>query len=314
MNNKINISVTIPVYNEERNVKILYERLKKVLSKLNKTYEIIFIDDGSLDKTYDELLKINDKHLKIVKFRKRFGQTAATDAGFKAAKGSVIISMDGDLQNDPRDIPLLLNKLNQDYDVVCGWRFNRKDHFLKKLFSKSANLMRRKLTKDELHDSGCSFRVYKKECFDNLDLYGEMHRYIPTLLLWKGFKVGEVKVNHNKRANGKTKYGPARIFKGFLDLFMVLFWRQYSGRPIHLFGGLGLILIIIGTAITVPLVISRILGKISLTDRPLFLLGILIIIMGIQFFISGVLADIAIKSYYKQTNNSNYLIEKVIKK
>ena len=134
MNNKINISVTIPVYNEERNVKILYERLKKELDKLNKTYEIIFIDDGSLDKTYDELLKINDKHLKIVKFRKRFGQTAATDAGFKAAKGSVIISMDGDLQNDPRDIPLLLNKLNQDYDVVCGWRFNRKDHFLKKLF------------------------------------------------------------------------------------------------------------------------------------------------------------------------------------
>ena len=314
MNKKINISVIIPVYNEEKNVKILYERLKKVLSKLNKTYEIIFIDDGSIDKTYDELLKINDKHLKIVKFRKRFGQTAAMDAGFKTAKGSITISMDGDLQNDPRDIPLLLNKLNHDYDVVCGWRFNRKDTFLKKIFSKSANLLRRKLIKEEIHDSGCSFRAYKKECFTNLDLYGEMHRYIPTLLLWKGFKVGEVKINHNKRTNGKTKYGLARIFKGFLDLFMVLFWRQYSGRPIHIFGGFGLILVIIGLIMTIPLLILRILGKISLSDRPLFLLGILIILMGIQFFVSGILADISIKSYYKQTNNGNYLIEKVITK
>ena len=244
MNKKINISVIIPVYNEEKNVSILHNSLKKVLDKLKRTYEIIFIDDGSDDNTLKELVKL--KKIKIIKFRKNFGQTAAMSAGFRAAKGKIIISMDGDLQNDPKDIPRLIKKINEGYDVVSGWRFKRKDSISKKFFSKIANFFRRKLINDNIHDSGCSLKIYKKECIESIDLYGEMHRYIPALLGWKGFKIGEVKVEPHARKYGKTKYGLARVFKGLLDLINVWFWRKYSFRPLHIFGGLGVILTIFG--------------------------------------------------------------------
>ena len=304
------ISIVIPVFNEQDNVLLLYQKNKEILDSLKKEYEIIFIDDGSKDLTGKRLSEIKDKNLKIIKFRKNFGQTAAMDAGFKQAQGNIIISMDGDLQNDPRDIPRLLNKLNQGYDVVSGWRYNRKDSLSKHLLSRLADKVRRHITKEKIHDSGCSLKAYKKECFKNLNLYGEMHRFIPALLLWKGFRITEIKVRHHPRHSGKTKYSFIRVIKGFLDLIVLKFWMQYSARPIHLFGGAGLILGFLGAITTLYLIVLRQLLDQPLSDRPLFQIAVLLIILGVQFIFFGILSDILIKLYYKQ--DTPYNIEKVI--
>ncbi len=221
--------------------------------------------------------------------------------------------MDGDLQNDPTDIPKLLEKIqNEDYDVVCGWRAERKDPHLKKAFSRFANLIRRNITSELVHDSGCTFRAYRSECVKNLDLYGETHRYIPAMLMWRGYKIGEVKVKHNPRKFGRTKYGWQRIFKGFLDLIVISFWQKYSVRPIHVFGGLGLLLSITGGLLGTYMGIERLFLGRGLSDRPLFLLAILMVIIGVQFIVSGILADILLKVYYGQNERKNYLIERVV--
>ncbi len=304
-------SIIIPVHNEEENIKILYDKLVKVLNSLKKKYEIIFIDDGSTDDTYNELLKL--KKVKIIKFRKCFGQTSAMDAGFKEAQGDILISMDGDLQNDPEDIPKLLKKLNEGYDVVCGWRYNRKDSSEKKIFSKMANFLRLLLIKDPVHDSGCSLRAYKKECFNDLDLMGEMHRFIPAILRWKGFKISEVKVSHHPRKYGRTKYGFNRLIRGILDLLTIVFWRKYSSRPLHLFGGFGVVLMGLGFLLGVGLIIARQFFGHSLGQSQLPLAAVLLAIMGVQFFISGLLADISIKNYYSNGRRA-YSIEKIVEK
>ena len=305
------ISIVLPTYNEEESVKPLYDKLNSTLKKLNKKYEIIFIDDGSSDNTYQNLLKLkkSDKNIKIIKFRSNFGQTAAMDAGFKAAKGKIIIEMDADLQNDPTDIPKLLNKIDQGFDVVSGWRYKRQDSFSKKIFSKLAHELRRIFTGEKIHDSGCSLKAYRKECFDNLDLYGEMHRYIPAILKWRGFKITEVKVNHKRRQYGKTKYNLSRVYHGFLDLILVVFWQKFSARPIHLFGGIGLLLNFFGILIGIYLSYLKIFFNESIANRPLLLLSIMSIIIGIQFIIFGILADMILKLYYK--DNPNYRIEKI---
>ena len=308
------LSVVIPVYNEEKNVRILFNKITSVLKPMGRPYEIIFVDDGSTDNTFRELDSIIDSHLRIIKMRKNFGQTAALDAGFKHSRGEIIITMDGDLQNDPADIPLLIKKINEGYDVVSGWRWKRKDPFSKKLLSKIANSMRIMLTKQVIHDSGCSLKAYKAEAIKDLDIFGEMHRYIPALLAWQGFRVGEVKVRHFYRKHGKSKYGMLRVFKGFLDLLVVVFWQKYSARPIHIFGGFGLLMIVAGGLVSVYMIIRRIIGNYSLSNRPLFLLAILTVILGFQFFMSGILADIAIKNYYKQNKKKNYSIERIIEK
>ena len=249
----------------------------------------------------------------MIKFRRNFGQSAAISAGFNYSNGDVIITMDGDLQNDPEDIPKLLEKLEkEDYDVVCGWRFDRADSMLKKAFSRMANRLRRRFTDEDIHDSGCTLRAYNKECLDDLELYGEMHRYIPALLLWKGYKIGEVKVRHHKRMYGKTKYSWRRIIKGFLDLIVVIFWQKYSARPIHVFGGLGLLLSVVGGVVSLSMVISRIFFEMSLSDRPLFLVSIFMIIVGVQFVVTGVLADIMLKVYHGMNERKHYLVEVVI--
>jgi glycosyltransferase involved in cell wall biosynthesis len=308
------LSIVIPCYNEGKNVYILYGRLKKVLLSLKKTYEIIYIDDGSRDDTFAFLEKIRslDSNVRVVKFRKNFGQTAAFDAGFSLAEGKVIVSMDADLQNDPEDIPLLLGKMRQGFDVVCGWRADRKDPFLKKLTSKLANRVRKSFTKETIHDSGCSLRAYKKECFDGLTLYGEMHRYIPAILTWRGFKVSEVKVHHYPRQFGKTKYGAKRVLKGFLDLIVVKFWMQYSGRPMHLFGGLGFLTSFLGSLIGIYLAIMKFVYHQAIGNRPLLLLAVLLVIIGVQFIVFGILGDILIKTYYESNGKKNYLIEKIL--
>lgn len=309
------ISVVVPFYNEEKNVELFYRRLSPVLHNLNTNQEIIFIDDGSTDSTFKNMLRIKEKDysVKIIKFRKNFGQSAALKAGFDHAKGDIVISMDGDLQNAPEDIPKLLENIeNSDYDVVCGWRADRKDPPLKKAFSRMANLIRRNITSEFIHDSGCTLRAYRNRCVKNLDLYGETHRYIPAMLLWRGYKIGEVKIRHAPRSYGTTKYGWRRLFKGFLDLIVISFWQKYSVRPIHMFGLLGLLLGFSGILLGGYMGIERLFFGRALSDRPLFLLAILMVIIGVQFVMSGILADIMFKVYYGQNGRRNYLIETVV--
>jgi glycosyltransferase involved in cell wall biosynthesis len=309
------ISVLIPVYNEEENLKELHTKLINIIPSITENYEIIFVDDASTDNSFGILKEINkeDKKVKVVKFRRNFGQSSAISAGFDYSKGDVVITMDGDLQNDPEDIPKLLEKLEkEDYDVVCGWRFDRADSMLKKAFSRMANRLRRRFTAEDIHDSGCTLRAYNKECLDDLELYGEMHRYIPALLLWKGYKIGEVKVRHHKRMYGKTKYTWKRVVKGFLDLTVVIFWQKFSARPIHIFGGLGLVLSIVGGIVGLYLITLRLFFGIGLTDRPLFMVAIFMVVIGSQFAVSGVLADIMLKVYYGMNERKQYLVEAVV--
>ncbi|MFW6194331.1 MAG: glycosyltransferase family 2 protein [Halobacteriota archaeon] len=310
---EVNLSVVIPCYNEEDNIKPLYSELKEALSDLD--YELVFVDDGSTDSTFDILKELHskDERVKAIKLRKNFGQSAALRAGFDSAKGEYIASMDSDLQNDPKDIPKLFEKLKNDgYDVVCGWRFNRKDGLSKKVFSRFANWFRGFFMSENIHDSGCTLRVYKREAISDLELYGELHRYIPALFYWKGYKIGEEKVNHRKRKFGETKYNWTRLVKGFLDLIVVTFWQKYSLRPTHIFGGLGLLGTAIGSLIFIYLVILRLLNVTGLSDRPLFTLSIFMIVIGIQFITIGLLADVLIRIYYNQDNRSTYSIKEIL--
>jgi glycosyltransferase involved in cell wall biosynthesis len=309
----LELSIVIPTYNEEGNIEFLYSELKGVLLVLGRSHEIIFIDDGSKDGTLAVLKKIReqDNNIKIIKFRKNFGQSAALKAGFDYASGNIIISMDADLQNDPKDIPLILKKMeSEDYDVVCGWRYNRQDSSSKKIFSKIANKLRRWLTQEKIHDSGCTLRSYKNECVKNLDLYGELHRYIPAILQWKGYRISEIQVIHKERFSGTSKYSWKRIFNGFLDLMIILFWQKYSVRPMHFFGGIGLIFIFFGFVIDCVLVFERLFYNMGLTDRPLFLVGLILVVIGFQFIALGIIADILLKIYYGQNERKNYLVDR----
>ena len=297
----VKLSIILPVYNEEKNLNLLYNELNKVLKSIGNDYEILFVDDNSKDNSLNVLNKLSNLNpkVKIIKFRKNFGQTAALDAGIKNSKGEIIITMDSDLQNDPRDIPKLINKINEGYDVVSGWRYNRRDSFSKKFISKGANLLRKLIIKDSIQDSGCTLKAYKRECFENTKLYGEMHRFIPALLGLKGFKIGEIKVNHRERKFGKTNYNMKRTMNGFLDMILLKFWMNYSTRPIHLFGGLGLFSGLFGVLIGLYLTFIKITYGVSIGNRPLLILSALLILVGLILFVFGVLADILIKIYYK---------------
>lgn len=311
----MDISIVIPVYNESGNLEILYNKLRAVLNILNKRYEIIFIDDGSKDNSFEILKNLNekDKNVKIIKFRKNFGQTAALDAGFKLAKNEIVIQMDGDLQNDPEDIPNLINKLDK-YDVVVGWRYKRKDPLSKTIPSLIARYLRKKITKERIHDSGCSLKAIKKICLNDLNLYGEMHRFIPTLLIWKGFKIGEVKVRHNPRRYGKTKYNFTRIIRGFLDLMNAKFWADYSTRPLHFFAKISFLLIFLGVIIVAyKFFIALLYFGISLDVGPMLLAAVLFIIVGIQFFSFGFISELQVRNYFSEKKNKPYQIEKIYK-
>lgn len=310
----MDISIIIPVYNEEKNIPILHKKLKDVLTRLNKSYEIIYVDDGSTDSSFSVLKKIADRDetVTIIKLRKNFGQTSALDAGFKNSTGSIIITIDADLQNDPEDIPKLIEKLEEGFDVVSGWRYKRKDPFSKKIFSRISNYLRRKLTREIIHDSGCTLKAYKRICIKDLDLYGEMHRYIPTLLRWKGFKITEIKVKHYPRKYGKTKYNYKRLIRGLLDLLSAKFWLDYSTRPLHFFGTIGLLLILIGTILAIlNMGYYLFILKKLFSVGPILLLSSLFILTGIQFLLFGFLADIEIKTYY--SSEKTYNIEKIYK-
>ncbi|MBU0612618.1 glycosyltransferase family 2 protein [Patescibacteria group bacterium] len=306
---KYKYSVIVPVYNEEESVQPLFSEIKDAMNKMQQPYEIIFVDDGSIDKTFEKLNSLSP--IKIIRFRKNFGQTAALDAGFKNAEGEIFITMDGDGQNDPVDIPKLIKKMSEGYDMVSGWRIDRKDDFSKRFFSRGADFLRKFFINDKIHDSGCSLKAYKAECFKNLTLYGEIHRFIPGILRWLGFRIAEIKVNHRPRTTGKTKYNWKRVLKGLIDMISVWFWRKYSGRPLHLFGGLGIISGTLGMLLGTYLAVARILGKIALQNSIWPLIAVFLVLTGIQLFISGLLADIAVKTYYNE-KRSTYSIKEII--
>jgi len=291
---RIDYSVVVPVFNEEKNVKKLFGEIKQVLETSKKRYEIIFVDDGSSDGTLEVLKSL--KPIKILVLRKNSGQSSALDAGIKTARGEIIITMDGDGQNDPADIPFLLAGLKERVDVVCGWRYQRKDSWRKKKISLVARFLRKFFVDDGVHDAGCTLRVYRRECFDDLDLYGEMHRMIPALLRWRGFGVEEIKVNHRPRTRGVTKYDWKRTIKGFLDMMEVWFWRKYDSRPLHLFGFLGLVALFLSSMILLVLAVARLFFGYQLSDKIWPLVGMGGFLVGLQFLIFGLLADLIVKN------------------
>ncbi len=306
------ISVVVPEYNEEANVIPLYKRVCEALKDYD--FELVLVDDGSKDGTFRiiEGIAKTDKRVIGVKLRKNSGQTAALSAGINNTKGDIIVTSDGDLQNDPYDIPILINKIkNEGYDAVSGWRADRKDPFFKRINSKFANFLRRKLIKDDVHDAGCALKAYRREALDGIELFGEMHRYIHALVKLRGFKVGEVRVRHHPRLRGQTKYNYRRLFKGFLDLLYVKFWNDYSTRPLHFFGGLGLIQYVLSILILIEQIIKAFVIK-KLLLGPLLLLAVLFVVTGTLFIIFGFLSEILIRTYYSTKGKKPYEIEKIV--
>jgi len=311
----IDLSIIIPIYNERENIERLYKKLDKALSRINLKYEVLLIDDGSVDGTFDQLLKMHQKNrlFKIIRFRKNFGQTSAISAGFDYAEGEVVITLDADLQNDPADIPVLLSKMNEGYDIVSGWRKNRKDNIVTRKFpSIVANKIISKLTGVHLHDYGCTLKAYRKEVVKNINLYGEMHRYIPAIASWMGVKVAEVPVMHHSRKYGKSKYGISRTIKVILDIITVKFLLSYSQSPIQIFGLVGLFSGLVGFIMTAYLIIMRLFFNQSLAERPLFILSIFMILIGIQLVTMGLLAEVLMRVYHKVQDRSTYVIKDII--
>ncbi|MEN9445329.1 MAG: hypothetical protein RIS47_2220 [Bacteroidota bacterium] len=307
----VDLSVIIPVFNESENIATLHREVADMCLKEGLSFEIIVVDDGSTDGTWGVLQKLVP--VTLIRFRKNFGQTAAFDAGIKAAKGRLIATMDGDGQNDPADIPAMIRFLEMnEFDMVSGWRKFRKDPFLKRFVSRGANFLRSVIVHDHINDSGCSLKVFRAECFENISLYGEMHRFIPALLSIRGFSVGEVVVNHRPRLAGKTKYSWQRTFKGLIDMVSVWFWTKYAVRPLHLLGGLGLILISFGFCSGFYTLYDYFYLKQSLSDSASPLLTAFLLLSGLQLFISGLLADAILKNYFESTPNKPYYISKII--
>ena len=309
------ISVIIPVYNEEENVEPLYEQLKRTLDDANIDYEIFFIDDGSTDNTFKILKKVHEKDsaVKIIKFRRNFGKSLAFSAGFDHSKGDVIITMDGDLQNDPEDIPRLLDKLEEGYDIVKGWRVNRKDPFFsKKLPSKIFNWLTSRITGVKLHDFVCALNAYRREVVENIIIYGELHRYIPVLASMWGVSIAEIEVKHHPRIHGESKYKIGRLIGGTFDLITIKFLLSYSTRPLHLFGIPGIISLLIGFVIGAYLSIQRLVFGMGIGDRPLLLLAVLLIFLGAQFITMGLLGEIITRVYYEVQNKPMYAIREII--
>jgi glycosyltransferase involved in cell wall biosynthesis len=305
------LSVVIPVHNEIENLVALLDELTDVLSSQHRTYEIIVVDDGSKDGTTQLLRKLATERaaLKAIFFRRNFGQTAAFDAGFRAASGAMIVTMDGDLQNDPRDIPAMLNRLEEGYDMVAGWRRNRQDALmLRKVPSRIANWLIRKATGTEIHDLGCSLRAYRREVTEELRLYGEMHRFISVLAHNMGASIAEVEVNHRPRRAGVSKYGLRRTVKVVLDLMTVMFMRRYQTKPIYVFGGVGVLMVSLSTAIYAYVLWEKVHDGIWVHRNPLFLVGVMSTLVGVQLLATGLIAELIIRTYYESQDKRAYSV------
>ena len=311
----MDISVVVPLYNEEDNVQLLYEEIKGVLDTMAEQAEIVFVDAGSRDRTLAKLeaIQAGDDHVRVVSLRRNFGQTAAMTAGFDHARGGIIITMDGDLQNDPHDIPQLVGKLNEGYDVVTGWRHDRQDAFLsRRLPSQLANRLISWVTGVGLHDYGCTLKAFRREVIDNINLYGEMHRFIPAIASGMGISFTEVKVNHRARRFGTSKYGISRTIRVVLDLITVKFMLSYATRPLHVFGTVGVVSSLLGVLIALVLTVQRQLYGVALANRPLLLLAVLLIFMGIQFITIGLLAELVVRTYHESQKKPIYYVRKVL--
>ncbi len=306
------LSIVIPVYNEEDNLPLLHEKLKRVLGSLEYEYEVILINDGSTDNSRQVLARLADEdpHIKVINFIRNFGQTAAMMAGIDHSNGEIIIPMDADLQNDPEDIPRLLEKLDEGYDVCSGWRKDRKDAKIKRnLPSRIANLMISSLSGVHLHDYGCSLKAYKRKVIKGVKLYGEMHRFIPIYASWMGGKVTEIPVAHHPRIHGESNYGIGRTFRVILDLILIQFMSRYLQKPIHFFGGFGLFNLFLSFLTFGWMLTLKIVWGTSFSITPLPMLVILFFLIGIQSIFFGVLAEIQMRTYYESQNKDAYQID-----
>ncbi len=310
------LSIIVPVYNEEENIPLLYDALLAAVSPVPHEWEAVLVDDGSKDKSMVELEKIASKdpgHFKVIGLRRNFGQTAAIAAGIDHSDGDVIILMDADLQNDPADIPMMVQKLEEGYDLVSGWRKRRKDAFLTRtLPSNIANGLISWVTGVKLHDYGCTLKAYRREVITGFRLYGEMHRFIPVYANRVGAKIIEVPVNHHPRLHGKAKYGLERTIKVILDLVTVKFLSSYADKPIYLFGGTGIALIIFSLLVLLFLFIRRIFFLVSVFSSPLFQMSTMILILGVMSILMGLIAELLVRTYHESTGTPTYVVGKTI--
>ena len=308
----MDISIVVPIYNEQENVESVYAAIRSALQDAGFSYEIIMVDDGSSDGSYRELTRLAeaDEALKVIRFRRNFGQTAAMSAGFDYANGDIIIPMDGDLQNDPADIPRLVAKIHEGYDVVSGWRRDRKDTFIsRKIPSMLANALISRQTGVHLHDYGCTLKAYRREVLDGINLYGEMHRFVPALASQFGAKVTELPVNHFPRLHGVSKYGISRTMRVLLDLMTVKFLMSYSTKPIQLFGKWGIYTILAGFATGAMTLYMKVFEDFSMNRNPLFILTAFLLFMGAQFVVLGLLGELNARTYFESQGKPIYVVK-----
>lgn len=308
------VSIIVPLYNEEENVVRVYDELSEVIDRNRLNAEFIFVNDGSRDKTAENLKEAaaNDRRVRLVNFRRNFGQTAAMQAGFDHSKGDIVVTLDGDLQNDPAEIPKMIDKLEEGYDLVAGWRKDRQDAVVsRKIPSMIANWIISKTTQVQLHDYGCTLKVMRGEVARKLSLYGEMHRFIPALAAEMGVRIAEVPVNHRPRIYGESKYGISRTIRVILDLLTVKFFLGFSTRPLHMFGFLGMLASGIGGLLLGSLFIQKVLFDISLANRPLLLLSTMLVLVGLQFVCFGLLAEILVRTYHESQDKKIYSVREV---
>ena len=304
------LSVVIPVHDEEENVEPLYVALRSSLEELGRTYEIVVVDDGSRDETYARLtnLAAGDPHLKLVKLRRNYGQTAAMAAGFDHARGEVIVPMDGDLQNDPADIARLLEKIDEGYDVVSGWRSDRQDGFVRRVPSRVANWLIGRVTGVRLHDYGCTLKAYRAEIVHETRLYGEMHRFLPALAHEAGARITEIPVQHHPRVSGRSSYGLSRTFKVLLDLLTVKFLSVWATKPSYVFGGSGAILCVLGTAFVTWTAYEKIFNGVYVYRQPSLIVGVFLFTIGINLVLLGLLAELIVRTHHDSQSKPVYLV------
>jgi len=311
---KCDLSLVIPVFDEQENLDQLYKEITASCEKLNKSYEVIFIDDGSTDDSLNVLVRMQkrDSRIRVIRLRKNFGQTAALSAGFDHSHGDIIITLDADLQNDPEDFALLIDKMEEGYDLVSGWRKKRKDKFLtRRIPSMMANWIISVITRVKLHDYGCTLKAFRREVVKNINLYGEMHRFIPAIASNIGITIAEVEVNHRPRRHGKSKYTLMRFTKVVLDLLTVKFMLSYATRPLQIFGIFGLVSGMAGGVIGIILSYQRLVLKQGIADRPLLLLAVLLMVVGFQFITLGLLAEILVRAYHESIGKRIYYIRDI---
>jgi glycosyltransferase involved in cell wall biosynthesis len=310
------VSIVIPVYNEEETLPLLHDSLTKNMGASGLTWEVIYVDDGSRDKSLavlEELAAADVQHVTVVSFRRNFGQTAAIAAGIDHTQGDIIVLMDADLQNDPVDIPMMIGKIQEGYDVVSGWRVNRQDKLMtRKLPSNTANWLISTVTGVHLHDYGCTLKAYRREVLTGFRLYGEMHRFIPAYASSVGARIIEVPVHHHARKFGKTKYGLNRTLKVILDLFTVKFLISYSSKPIYLFGGFGIVMMAVSFVTLLLLLIRRQVFGIGMTQSPFFLVSTTLMIMGFQSILMGLMAELLARTYHESQQKPTYFVRRII--